>query len=181
MPRLSRLVVPGYPHHVTQRGVRSLPVSRQNDDRKTYLNLLSEFSQRAQLDILAWCLMTNHVHLVVLPHREDSLARGLGEAHRRYTRTINFSEGVRGHLFQDRFHSCALDERHLMAAARYTELNPVKAGLCGRAEDWEWLSARFHFGLIENDPLVKDRTLLGSLAEGQWEGLLKEQTCWVKK
>lgn len=176
MPRLSRMVVPGYPHHVTQRGVRSLPIFRNDDDRKSYLNLLSEFSQRAQLEILAWCLMTNHVHLVVLPRRENALARGLGEAHRRYTRNINFAEGVRGHLFQERFHSCALDERHLIAAARYTELNPVKAGLCALAEDWEWSSARFHLGLIGRDPLVRDITLMGSIAAGQWGGLLKEQT-----
>lgn len=168
MPRMPRAVIPGYPHHVTQRGVRSLPIFRDDNDRQFYLRYLKEQATRFRLDILAWCLMTNHVHLVVLPHRPDSLARGIGEAHRRYTRRVNLSENVRGHLFQERFHSCALDERHLMAAARYVEMNPVKANLCPRAEDWPWSSARFHFGILDADILVTDKTLLGLVPAGQW-------------
>ncbi|MGH8544076.1 MAG: transposase [Gammaproteobacteria bacterium] len=89
------------------------------------------------------------------------LARAIGEAHRRYTRMKNFAEGVRGYLFQGRFGSCVLDESHLLAAARYIELNPVHAGMVAKAEEYAWSSAQFHLGLLAADPLVKDRTLLG--------------------
>lgn len=176
MPRMPRAVIPGYPHHVTQRGVRSLPIFRNDEDRQYYIRYIREETKRFELDVLAWCLMTNHVHFVVLPHRPDSLSRGIGEAHRRYTRRVNLSEDVRGHLFQERFHSCAMDERHLIAAARYVELNPVKANLCPKPENWPWSSARFHLGIEPNDPLVKDRSLLGLVPPSKWEEFLNTDT-----
>src|SRR5512135_1340564 len=114
MTRLARAVVPGYPHHVTQRGVRSTVVFRDDFERGAYLDLLREQSARFGLKFLAWCQMSNHVHLVVVPREERSLALAVGEAHRRYTRMRNFAEGVRGYLFQGRFGSCVLDERHLL-------------------------------------------------------------------
>jgi len=176
MARLARAVVGGYPHHLTQRGVRSMAVFRGDLDRQAYLDLLREQSARFGLKFLAWCLMTNHVHLVVVPEAERSLALAVGEAHRRYTRLRNFAEGVRGYLFQGRFCSCVLDERHLLAAARYVELNPVRAGLVRRAQDWGWSSARYHLGQAESDPLVTDGTLMGLVrgAEG-WRELLAEE------
>jgi len=113
MARLSRIVVPGYPHHVTQRGVRSMNVFHEESDRREYLGMLGEEIARHGVSVLVWCLMTNHVHFVAVPHREDSLARGFGRAHWRYTRMKNFAAGVRGYLFQGRFNSCVLDESHL--------------------------------------------------------------------
>jgi putative transposase len=146
MARLSRMVVPGYPHHVTQRSVRSMNVFHEESDRREYLGVLGEEIARHGVAVLVWCLMTNHVHIVAVPHREDSPAKGFGRAHRRYTRMKNFAAGVRGYLFQGRFSSCVLDESHLMAAARYMELNPVRAGLVTVAWEYPWSSARFSHG-----------------------------------
>ncbi|MSM38134.1 MAG: transposase [Geobacter sp.] len=165
MARISRIVVPGYPHHVTQRGVRSMDVFHSDEDRRAYLAFLSEEAARFNVEILSWCLMTNHVHFIAVPNSETSLARGFGEAHRRYTRMKNFSQGVRGYLFQGRFSSCVLDQRHLLAAARYVALNPVVAGMVETPWEYPWSSTRYHCGLSDHDPLVKDRTLLGLVTD----------------
>lgn len=165
MARISRIVVPGFPHHVTQRGVRSMDVFHSDEDRHAYLCFLSEEAARFGMDILTWCLMTNHVHFIVVPQSETSLARGFGEAHRRYTRMKNFSQGVRGYLFQGRFGSCVLDQQHLLAAARYVAWNPVAAGMVKTPWEYPWSSIRFHGGLVDHDPLVKDRTLLGLIKD----------------
>lgn len=143
MARMARIVVPGYPHHVTQRGVRSLPIFRDDEDRQSYLEFMRRETQRFQVGILAWCLMTN---LIAIPEDEKALARAIGEAHKRYSRMRNFAEGVWGYLFQGRFGSCVLDEKHLAAAVRYVENNPVRAGMVKRAWEYPWSSARFHAG-----------------------------------
>ena len=161
MARISRIVVVGYPHHITQRGVRSMDIFKSDSDRTTYLQFIKEETQRCEIDILSWCLMTNHVHFVAVPHDESSLAKGFGQAHKRYTRMKNFSEGVRGYLFQGRFSSCVLDERHLLAAVRYVERNPVSAGIVKNAWEYPWSSAAYHVGNIADDVLVKDRSLYG--------------------
>jgi len=109
--------------------------------------------------VWAYCLMPNHVHLILVPPDEDGLRRGVAEAHRRYTRRINFRKKWKGHLWQERFASFPMDEAHLLAAARYVELNPVRAKLCQRPEDWAWSSARAHLD-GENDGLAKVRPLL---------------------
>ena len=101
MPRLSRLVVPGYPHHITQRGVLSTDIFADNLDRLSYLQFMAEESDRFGVTFMGWCLMTNHVHLIAVPEREDSLARAIGEAHRRYTRMKNFAAGVQVICFPD--------------------------------------------------------------------------------
>jgi len=170
--RISRLVVPGYPHHVTQRGVRSIPIFTNDNDRRAYVDIMAEQLHRFGVEVLAWCLMTNHTHLVAVPKDQVALARAIGEAHRRYTRMKNFADGVRGYLFQGRFGSCVLDETHLLAAARYVELNPVHAGMVRSAEEYSWSSARFHLGLISNDVSVRDKNLLG-LVEN-WEEYLRQ-------
>ena len=173
MARMARAVVPGYPHHVTQRGVRSMPVFFSDEDRRRYLEFLAANAERFGLEFWAWCLMTNHVHLLVVPKAADSLARGIGDAHRRYTRTVNFREGVRGHLFQERFRSYVVSkDAHAVAAGRYIELNPAKAGLVARAEDYTWSSARYNAGESDADALVLKRTL-GDLA-GPWAGVLRD-------
>jgi len=146
MARLARVVLPHLPHHVIQRGVRSLPVFCSDADRAASLDLLAQFGAREGLQCWAWCLMTNHVHLVVVPPDDPAaLARAIGEAHRRYTRWVNFREGVRGHLFQERFHSFPIqDDHHLLTVVRYVERNPVRAQLVSRAIDYPWSSARHH-------------------------------------
>ena len=179
MARLARIVVPGIAHHVTQRGVRRMDVFREAADYEFYLSLLSESCARAGTEVWAYCLMTNHVHLILVPGSEDGLRGTLGEAHRRYTSHVNFREGCRGHLWQERFHSFAMDERHLLAAVRYVEMNPVHAGMVDRAEDYPWSSARAHLS-GRGDGLVKVRAMLDRvgnwseyLATGVDEGLIE--------
>ena len=167
MARLARIVAPGYPHHVTQRGVRSLPIFRKDEDRRMYLEFMARETRRLGVKILAWCLMTNHVHLIAVPEDGKGLARAIGEAHKRYSRVRNFEEGVRGYLFQGRFGSCVLDERHLVAATRYVERNPVRAGIVREAWAYPWSSAGYHAGERAEDVLVDERGLRGF--SGSWK------------
>ena len=171
MARFARVVLPGCAHHVTQRGVRSMGLFFSDADRQEYLRLLAEQGKEFGLRFLSYCLMTNHVHLVVVPRKADSLARAIGEAHRLYTRRINFRQGARGYLFQGRFFSCPLDEKHGIAAVRYVERNPVRARLAKEAWDYRWSSAAFHAGLAEEDPLVVAGGWLGDAKT--WRQYLK--------
>jgi len=141
-----------------------------DDDRREYLRFMAEEGDRFGVTFSAWCLMTNHVHLIALPQKENSLARAIGEAHRRYTRMKNFAEGVRGYLFQGRFGSCVLDQQHLLAAGRYVERNPVRADLVGDAKDYLWSSCRFHCGLAEHDPLIREKQLPAMVDD--WEAFV---------
>lgn len=144
MARIARLVVPGLPHHVTQRGNRRLNVFFSDDDYQLYLDLLRERCRKAGVGVWSYCLMPNHVHLILTPSTPQGLGLALGETHRRYCGVINARLRVTGHLFQSRFGSVVMDEEHLMAAARYVALNPVRARLVARAQDWRWSSVRAH-------------------------------------
>jgi len=144
MPRLARIVVPGVPHHVTQRGNRRQTVFFGDADYRAYLALLAAHTRDAGVAVWAWCLMPNHVHLMLVPSSPGALRAALADAHRRYSRLVNFREGWRGYLWQGRFASCPMDDAHTLAAARYIELNPVRARLARRPEDWRWSSARAH-------------------------------------
>jgi putative transposase len=158
MVRIARVIAPGIPHHVTQRGNRRQQTFFCDDDYRAYLDLMAEWCDKCGVAIWSWCLMPNHVHLIAVPASENSLARAIGEAHRRYTRHINFREGWRGHLWQERFASFPMDLTHLFAATRYVEMNPVAAELVQHPEDYPWSSARTHL-TGEGDPLVKDSPL----------------------
>jgi putative transposase len=173
MARLARIVIPGVAHHVTQRGNRRLPVFFSDDDRRAYLRLLAEAGARTGTRCLAWCLMDNHVHLVLVPADGEGLRATLGEAHRRYTRAINFREGWRGHLFQGRFASYPMDEAHLLAAVRYVELNPVAAKIVARAGDWRWSSAKSHLAgrRAKDDPLTDVAALAAHVPN--WRAMLR--------
>lgn len=155
MPRIARVVVPGVAHHVTQRGVRKMQVFFSDRDRSLYVHLLREQSRLRGLQLAAWCLMPNHVHLVAIPERQESLAAALGAAHCRYTRTINQREGWRGYLFQGRFYSCPLDGMHTIAAIRYALRNPVRAGLVEQPWHYAWSSARWMVGDVPVDLLAE--------------------------
>ena len=128
MAQLARVIAPGMPHHVTQRGYPRQETFFGEEDYQHHLELMAQFCRAEQVAIWAYCLMPNHVHLIVVPQSAESLRRAIGEVHRRYTRRINFREGWRGHLWQGRFASFVMDEDHLLTAARYVELNPVCAG-----------------------------------------------------
>jgi len=150
MPRLARIVIEGVAHHVVQRGNNRQDVFFVDDDRRHYLALLKQKAEEYRLEILAYCLMTNHVHLVAVPQESDSLARAVGRVDFLHTQYINRLHDRSGHLWQNRFHSCALDEGHLWAAMRYVERNPVRAGLVKAATEYEWSSAAAH--LTGQDP-----------------------------
>jgi REP-associated tyrosine transposase len=159
MARIARFVVPGLPHHVTQRGNRRERVFFGDDDYELYRDLLSSQCRKHGVACWAYCLMPNHVHLILVPDRQEALGRALGETHRRYSSVVNARLRVTGHLFQSRFGSAAMDEEHLMAAARCVALNPVRARLVARAEDWRWSSTRAHCasrddGLVSVAPLI---------------------------
>jgi REP element-mobilizing transposase RayT len=155
-----RVVVPGLPHHVTQRGNRREPVFFGAGDYQLYRRLIAAAARRAGAEIWAYCLMPNHVHLIVTPTDHDGLRATFAEAHRRYTGAINARFQWTGHLFQGRFGAVVMDAPHLLAATRYIALNPVAAGLVSRAEDWPWSSARAHLA-GEDDELATVAPLRG--------------------
>jgi putative transposase len=134
-----------------------------------YINLVAMIKERAGVDVWAYCLMPNHVHLVVVPKRPDSLCHLFRNAHREYARRINEREGWQGHLWQERFHSFVMDEAHLMATVRYVELNPVRAGLCDRPNDWRWSSVHAHLK-GQNDRLVNVLPMKGRIRD--WTNFL---------
>ena len=159
MARIGRFVVPELPHHVTQRGNRREQVFFSDADYELYRDLLREACARETVAVWGYCLMPNHVHLILTPATPAGLGRALGKAHRRYSAFVNARNRVTGHLFQARFSSVVMDEDHLMAAARYVAMNPVRARLVDRAEDWPWSSVRAHLarrddGLVEVGPLL---------------------------
>ena len=150
MPRTSRAVAVGYPHHVTQRGNNRQTVFFDDQDRLTYLDSLKQYATKFRLDIWAYCLMPNHVHLLVVPQAEGALACGAGLANQVYTRYVNRKYFRSGRLWQNRFFSCSVDtDDYLWCVARYIENNPVKAGLTHDAESYRWSSARCH---VKGDP-----------------------------
>ena len=169
MARIARVVVPGIPHHITQRGNRRQQTFFNETDYHAHKALMAEWCMRHGVEVWSYCLMPNHIHLIAVPREEASLRRAIGEAHRRYSRHINFREGWRGHLWQGRFASFPMDEHHLLAAARYVELNPVRAKLVRNAEDYPWSSARAHISGCD-DALVKVAPLLDLV--GDWKGFI---------
>ena len=171
MTRIARVVVPGLPHHVTQRGNRRQQTFFVEEDYAEYHRLIVESCERCGTQTWAYCLMPNHVHLVMVPSTENGLRCAPGEAHRCYTRLINVRQGWRGHLWQERFHSFVMDESHLLAAARSIERNPVRVGLCETVEQRPWSSARAHLR-GEDDELVRVRPLLDLVPD--WAGYLAD-------
>jgi putative transposase len=160
MSRIARIVVPHCPHHVTQRGNRREPIFFEDGDQEVYRDLLAEQAQKARIEIWAYCLMPNHVHLIVVPREEKGFAQAVGEAHRRYSNFINARGRWSGHLFQNRFASVPMDDTHFITAVRYVSLNPVRARLAARARDWPWSSVRAHLagrddGLVIVKPVLE--------------------------
>lgn len=171
MARIARVVAPGYPHHIIQRGNRRQRTFFCEEDYAVYLDLMREWCAKRAVEIWGYCIMPNHVHLIAVPREAPDLCRAMGEAHRRYTRHINFREGWRGYLWQGRFSSFVMDEPHLIAAVRYAELNPVRAGLAGKAWDYPWSSAAAHLSGAD-DRLVSVAPLKEII--GDWKRYLEE-------
>ena len=148
MARLARIVAPGVAHHITQRGNNRQDVFFVDDDRRVYLALLKEQCEKHGLKVIAYCLMTNHVHIVGVPQHKHSLARAIGRTHFQYARYVNRMHGRSGHLWQNRFDSCVLDPPHLINTLIYAERNPVRAGIVRLAWEYRWSSAPAHTGRL---------------------------------
>ncbi len=171
MPRLPRLIIPGVAHHLTQRGNRRQIVFFSDSDKSLYLKLLADALEGSRIRLLAYCLMTNHVHLVAVPEEKEEFSSALGELHRKYTTIINIRERWRGHLWQGRFWSFPLDDEYLYRAVRYIERNPVRAGIVRHAGQYPWSSARGHLG-DKDDPLLAKST--GPPLVEDWAAYLAE-------
>jgi REP-associated tyrosine transposase len=155
MARLPRVVVVDVPHHVTQRGNARQVIFSGDSDRLAYLELLRQQCELYHLSLLGYCLMSNHVHLVVVPRTVQALAQTLKQSHGRYAAYWNARQSSSGHVWQGRFYSCPLDDAHLWAALRYVELNPVRAGIVDAASHWRWSSAAAHCGVTTPDPWLE--------------------------
>jgi putative transposase len=175
MPRSARYTVTGLPHHVTHRGNRRQRTFFSNGDYRLYVRYLREACAATKTSVWAWCLMPNHVHLVLVPSTEGGLSAALHRSQGRYTRAINAREKWDGQLWQGRFASFVMDERYLLACARYVERNPVRAGLVERAADWPWSSARTHLG-GPPDPLTDPGPLLERWPD--WQSVLEAGERW---
>jgi putative transposase len=154
MPRIARIIAPNFPHHVTQRGNNWATVFFDAEDRQTYLHLLELYSKKFSLQIWAYCLMDNHVHLLAVPEKDNSLARGVGLTNQVYTQYLNRKRNQSGRIWQNRFYSCLVDnDTYLWTIARYIESNPVIAGIIDKAENYRWSSAKAHL-TGSTDPLL---------------------------
>ena len=174
MPRTARIVIPDVACHVTQRGNNREDVFFAEDDRRVYLKFLLDYSQQFRLDVDAYCLMTNHLHLVVTPHAEGALAATIGRTNQRYAQYVNHVRGRTGHLFQSRFFSCLLDDKHLVAAIRYVEQNPVRGGIVHRAWEYAWSSAAAHVGQQDRSGLLDLKAWRAVWPETTWRQMLTE-------
>ncbi|MEQ1709679.1 MAG: transposase [Terricaulis sp.] len=155
---MSRIVAPSVPHHVTQRGNRRQPTFFRDGDYLRYLQLAAEWCAKAQVECWGYCLMPNHVHLILTPRTESGLRAALAPLHWRYTYEVNKRERWTGYLWQGRFASYPMDDCYFVQASRYVGLNPVRAGLVARAEDWPWSSVRAHLA-ERDDALVRTAPL----------------------
>lgn len=171
MPRIARIIVPGIPHHITQRGNRRMATFFCDEDYQAYLTLMAEWCRNFHVEIWAYCLMPNHIHMIAVPKGKEGLRQAIGEAHRRYSVLINTRQGWTGHLWQGRFASFPMDAEYLLAAARYIEMNPVRAGLVADPYRWQWSSAKAHLAGTD-DILVKAAPLLEMA--GDWRGFLAD-------
>jgi putative transposase len=175
MARFPRVVMVDVPHHVTQRGNARQVILSDDADRIAYLELLRQYSGLHRLSLLGYCLMSNHVHLIVVPRTAEALAQTLKQAHGRYASYWNARQSSSGHVWQGRFYSCPLDESHLWRALRYVELNPVRAAMVTTAEQWRWSSAAVHCGTtVAPDTLLEMARWRKRWTAAEWRDHLAE-------
>lgn len=175
MPRIARIVGIGLPHHITQRGNYKQKVFLDDNDRKKYLFWIKEYSHQYDLSLLAYCLMENHVHFIAIPYREDALAKTFNTTHMRYSQYFNRRMNTKGHLWQGRFYSCVLDDKHFISAIRYVERNPVRAGLVQEACEWKWSSASFHIGKEKSEIPLGDIFEILNMSQSEWKEYLSSR------
>jgi putative transposase len=175
MPRLARIVLKDAPHHITQRGNNKQDVFFVDDDRTVYLELLKEQSQRFGLDILGYCLMTNHVHIIAVPRNETALAKAIGRTHYLYTQYVNRMNGSSGHLWQNRFYSCPIDNQYLLKAMRYIEANPVRAKMVRKPWRYAYSSAAAHIENSDPTGVLDMKWWLAKSKHFDWKAILEKQ------
>ena len=157
MPRRARVVFEGVVHHITQRGNYRQNVFEDDSDKSKYIEFIREYSEKYGMKIYAYCLMSNHVHFIAAPVKEDSLAMTFKYSNMRYSSYFNRKNKRSGHLWQGRFYSCPLQFEHALEALRYVERNPVRARMVELPWEYEWSSAREHVGFNgEIDTSTKD-------------------------
>ncbi len=144
MPRRARVVVPEMAHHVIQRGNYQQYIFENDEDFRTYLYLVNEYSQQHQVKIHAYCLMNNHVHFILTPEDQNGLAEIFRNVHTRFSQYKNLQKRRLGHLWQGRFYSCVLSRTHVLRAIRYVEMNPVRAKMVKKPWEYIWSSTRQH-------------------------------------
>jgi putative transposase len=154
MPRPSRIVVPGVPHHVTHRGNHREQIFFSEQDYLDYLSILKKQCKRTGLDVHGYCFMPNHIHLIATPPTVDALSSGIGQAHHLYSQALHEKRSLTGYLWEGRFYSCPMDENHFIQALLYVDQNPCRAGLVRNVKDWQWSSAQAHAGLHDPGDLV---------------------------
>jgi len=170
---MKRITIAGLPHHVIQRGLQGRKTFLIKNDYITYLEIMTDCSRRHGVEILAYCLMPDHVHLIAVPKEQNALSRCLRAAHGRYTRYINRRLGSSGQFWQGRYASHLLDDDYLIACARYIEINPVKRDYVNQPEDWPWSSAQAHI-MKKDDSLVQAKQL-PERVERDWQDFLAEE------
>lgn len=162
MPRIARIIAAGYPHHITQRGNNRATVFFDDEDRQTYLKLLQKYTRTYDVAIWAYCLMSNHVHLLAVPETETGLARGIGLTNMLYTQYLNRKLNQSGRIWQNRFFSCLVESnQYLWGVARYIERNPVKEGMVAKVQEYRWSSAAVHVA-GNSDPLLAEKSWLAA-------------------
>jgi putative transposase len=175
MPRIARVVAEGYPHHITQRGNYRQKIFSIDADMEKYLILIGAESKRYELKVLAYCLMPNHIHFIVLPENNDSMGKAFKYVNMKYSQYYNKKIGSSGHLFQGRFFSSVMDERYLIACARYIERNPVRAKMVRMPCDYKWSSARMHCGMDGQDIFgVKGLFNYADYPQKDWKKFIEE-------
>jgi putative transposase len=172
MARMARVVIVGMPHHVTQRSNRGVRVFFTDADRRRHLEFMGTYADRHGLQIYAYCLMPDHVHLVGVPEKPNSVSAAFKSMQMEYSNHMRHRRKARGPMWRKRFASCPLDSRHLWEAVRYVERNPVRAGIVRKAEKYPWSSAGGHAGLRE-DPLLS-----GNLEK---RGVVKNWAKWLRE
>ena len=176
MPRAARLVEPGSPHHICQRGNNRQEIFKEDKDRIRYLNLLEESADRYSLRILAYCLMDNHIHMVVIPNDAYSLLKTFRKLNTTYSHYFNRKYLKDGHLWKERYFSAVLDSHHLISAVRYIERNPIRAGLVKNIENWRWSTAGEHLGYKNASTLkIDDFFKYCEINKKQWANYVNQK------
>lgn len=168
-------MIPDVPHHVVQKGNHGLDIFHSDDDCVRYVTILRRQCERTGLTVQGYCLMPNHVHLVVTPSSEGSLSSAVGQAHHLYARRLNLGAERTGHVWEGRFYSCALDEAHFVRALVYVDRNPVRAGLARKPWEWRWSSAIAHTGKYDPAGLVDPDEWAELSEKVGWHEIVKQE------